>query len=116
MLSHERHMEHHQDLEKQFTILSGLMDWALDPLVRLVPAANYDYWCVSHGYSSILNEFQWFSMAFNGFTWISVKDSRALGSYEPRFGVLWFFLPNFLDVWLLSEGLLLEVEKEKEKV
>ena len=23
MLSHERHMEHHQDLEKQFTILSA---------------------------------------------------------------------------------------------
>ncbi|CAK9002127.1 unnamed protein product [Durusdinium trenchii] len=66
VLTHERHMEHHQDLEKQFTILSGLGDAVLDPLVKLVPAAHYDYWCV--------------------------------------FGVLWFFLPNFLDSWLRPDG------------
>jgi len=58
-------MEHHQDLEKQFTILSGHTDLILDPLVKLLPAAHYDYWCV--------------------------------------IGVLWFFLPVFVDLWLLSD-------------
>ena len=69
-------MEHHQDLEKQFTILplgerlldpclpaweqpsvtpvfthlrSGHTDLILDPLVKLLPAAHYDYWCVLLG-------------------------------------------------------------------
>jgi len=65
VLSHERHMEHHQDLEKQFTILSGHTDLILDPLVKLLPAAHYDYRCV--------------------------------------IGVLWFFLPVFVDLWLLSD-------------
>mmetsp|Transcript_29295 Transcript_29295/g.65979 ORF Transcript_29295/g.65979 Transcript_29295/m.65979 type:complete len:447 (-) Transcript_29295:319-1659(-) len=47
VLSHQRHMEHHQDLEKQFTILSGHTDLLLDPLVKhIMPAAYYDYWCV----------------------------------------------------------------------
>eukprot|EP00438_Fugacium_kawagutii_P033575 Skav207001 [mRNA] locus=scaffold1299:78899:80498:- [translate_table: standard] len=44
VLSHERHMEHHQDTGKQFTILSGQMDWILDAFVKLMPAQYYDYW------------------------------------------------------------------------
>ncbi|CAJ1436591.1 unnamed protein product [Effrenium voratum] len=64
VLTHSRHMQHHQDLEKQFSILSGCADCVLDRLVRIVPAARYDLWCV--------------------------------------FGVLWFFLPSFLDLYLRS--------------
>jgi len=46
ILSHERHMQHHQDFQKQFTILSGHADMILDPLAKLVPSWHYDYWCV----------------------------------------------------------------------
>lgn len=46
LLSHELHMSHHQDLESQFTILSGHTDLVLDNLSSLVPAARYDLWCL----------------------------------------------------------------------
>jgi len=44
LLSHERHMYHHQDLESQFSILSGHADIVLDRLSSVVPAARYDLW------------------------------------------------------------------------
>ncbi|CAE8639830.1 unnamed protein product [Polarella glacialis] len=60
ILTHERHMNHHQDLEKQFTILSGMGDVFLDWASSVLPASNYDLWCV--------------------------------------LGVLWFFMPSYLDL------------------
>jgi len=44
LLSHERHMQHHADLERQFTILTGVSDVLLDALSDLLPAARYDVW------------------------------------------------------------------------
>mmetsp|Transcript_133369 Transcript_133369/g.297567 ORF Transcript_133369/g.297567 Transcript_133369/m.297567 type:complete len:445 (+) Transcript_133369:32-1366(+) len=44
LLSHERHMSHHQDLDSQFTILSGHTDVILDSFSSVVPAARYDLW------------------------------------------------------------------------
>jgi len=44
LLPSERHMLHHQDLESQFTILSGHTDLVLDSLSGMVPAARYDLW------------------------------------------------------------------------
>jgi len=44
LLSHERHMSHHEDLEKQFTILSGHADVLLDSALALVPPLRYDVW------------------------------------------------------------------------
>jgi len=44
ILTHERHMLHHQDLEHQFTILSGQMDVLLDSASHVVPATRYDLW------------------------------------------------------------------------
>mmetsp|Transcript_61631 Transcript_61631/g.133434 ORF Transcript_61631/g.133434 Transcript_61631/m.133434 type:complete len:455 (-) Transcript_61631:191-1555(-) len=46
LLSHSRHMSHHEDLEKQFTILTGHSDVILDSLARIVPPARYDLWLV----------------------------------------------------------------------
>mmetsp|Transcript_101282 Transcript_101282/g.285552 ORF Transcript_101282/g.285552 Transcript_101282/m.285552 type:complete len:444 (+) Transcript_101282:67-1398(+) len=46
LLSHEMHMAHHEDLESQFTILSGHTDVLLDTAVRWVPAHRYDLWAV----------------------------------------------------------------------
>lgn len=43
-LTHERHMSHHEDLESQFTILSGHTDLILDTAVRVVPPWRYDLW------------------------------------------------------------------------
>jgi len=44
LLTHEKHMMHHQDLESQFTILSGHTDFIVDNLARLVPPARYELW------------------------------------------------------------------------
>jgi len=44
LLTHERHMHHHEDLEKQFTILSGHTDFLLDSASALVPPCRYDIW------------------------------------------------------------------------
>uniref|UniRef100_A0A7S1M5F5 Lipid desaturase domain-containing protein n=1 Tax=Alexandrium catenella TaxID=2925 RepID=A0A7S1M5F5_ALECA len=44
LLTHERHMNHHEDLEKQFTILSGYGDLLLDSAAALVPPIRYDLW------------------------------------------------------------------------
>lgn len=44
LLVPERHMSHHEDLEHQFTILSGHTDVILDNLSLLVPPARYDLW------------------------------------------------------------------------
>jgi len=44
LLSHEQHMYHHEDLEHQFTILSGHTDVILDNLSSIVPPARYDIW------------------------------------------------------------------------
>lgn len=46
LLSQERHMSHHDDLESQFTILAGHGDLILDPLSRLVPPTRYDLWLI----------------------------------------------------------------------
>lgn len=44
LLSQEKHMSHHEDLESQFTILSGHTDVVLDNLSSLVPPWRYDLW------------------------------------------------------------------------
>eukprot|EP00931_Biecheleriopsis_adriatica_P085531 TRINITY_DN6008_c0_g1_i2.p1 TRINITY_DN6008_c0_g1~~TRINITY_DN6008_c0_g1_i2.p1 ORF type:complete len:450 (+),score=24.42 TRINITY_DN6008_c0_g1_i2:44-1393(+) len=44
LLSHERHMSHHEDLEKQFTILSGHTDIIVDGMSWVMPAERYDLW------------------------------------------------------------------------
>ncbi|CAK0797201.1 unnamed protein product [Prorocentrum cordatum] len=44
LLSHERHMSHHEDLEHQFTILSGHTDVIVDGACSLVPPVRYDLW------------------------------------------------------------------------
>jgi len=44
VLTHERHMSHHEDLESQFTILSGKADIVLDNLSRWIPPWRYDLW------------------------------------------------------------------------
>lgn len=44
LLSHERHMNHHEDLERQFTILSGHTDLIVDNLSSFMPPARYDLW------------------------------------------------------------------------
>jgi len=44
LLTHERHMRHHEDLEKQFTILSGHADVLLDSALAMVPPIRYDIW------------------------------------------------------------------------
>lgn len=44
LLSHERHMSHHEDLERQFTILSGHTDVILDAASKVVPPWRYDLW------------------------------------------------------------------------
>ncbi|CAK0830399.1 unnamed protein product [Prorocentrum cordatum] len=44
LLGHERHMSHHEDLEHQFTILSGHADAIMDRACRLVPPVRYDVW------------------------------------------------------------------------
>lgn len=44
LLTHQRHMDHHQDLERQFTILSGHTDAILDTASRIVPPWRYDIW------------------------------------------------------------------------
>eukprot|EP00931_Biecheleriopsis_adriatica_P085530 TRINITY_DN6008_c0_g1_i1.p1 TRINITY_DN6008_c0_g1~~TRINITY_DN6008_c0_g1_i1.p1 ORF type:complete len:451 (+),score=24.41 TRINITY_DN6008_c0_g1_i1:121-1473(+) len=44
LLTHERHMRHHQDLEKQFTILSGHTDFIVDGMSWVMPAERYDLW------------------------------------------------------------------------
>jgi hypothetical protein len=44
LLSHERHMSHHEDLEHQFTILSGHTDVIMDSACGLVPPVRYDIW------------------------------------------------------------------------
>jgi len=44
LLTHERHMSHHQDLERQFTILMGHTDVLLDAVARRVPPIRYDIW------------------------------------------------------------------------
>jgi hypothetical protein len=44
LLTKERHMGHHEDLESQFTILSGHTDFLLDAAVKLVPPIRYDVW------------------------------------------------------------------------
>mmetsp|Transcript_55802 Transcript_55802/g.154482 ORF Transcript_55802/g.154482 Transcript_55802/m.154482 type:complete len:447 (-) Transcript_55802:107-1447(-) len=46
VLTHTRHMAHHEDLERQFTILSGHTDVVLDAASRLVPPWRYDLWMV----------------------------------------------------------------------
>lgn len=46
LLTHERHMSHHQDLESQFTILSGHSDILLDGASRVIPPWRYDLWIV----------------------------------------------------------------------
>eukprot|EP00931_Biecheleriopsis_adriatica_P085532 TRINITY_DN6008_c0_g2_i1.p1 TRINITY_DN6008_c0_g2~~TRINITY_DN6008_c0_g2_i1.p1 ORF type:complete len:453 (+),score=19.13 TRINITY_DN6008_c0_g2_i1:64-1422(+) len=44
LLSHERHMSHHEDLEKQFTILSGHTDFIVDCMSWVMPAERIDLW------------------------------------------------------------------------
>jgi hypothetical protein len=44
LLSHERHMHHHEDLEHQYTLLSGVSDVIVDNVSRLVPPSRYDVW------------------------------------------------------------------------
>lgn len=44
LLSHERHMSHHEDLERQFTILSGHTDLIVDNLSSVMPPERYDLW------------------------------------------------------------------------
>merc|ERR1712146_352878 len=44
LLSHERHMSHHEDLDHQFTILSGHTDVIVDYLSSIVPPTRYDLW------------------------------------------------------------------------
>lgn len=46
LLDHDRHMRHHQDLQHQFTILSGHTDFLVDAAASLVPPARYDLWFV----------------------------------------------------------------------
>lgn len=46
LLSHEKHMRHHQDLETQFTILSGHSDVILDGVSRFISPHRYDLWCL----------------------------------------------------------------------
>jgi hypothetical protein len=41
LLTHEKHMQHHEDLERQFTILSGHTDLLLDGLSQVVPPQRY---------------------------------------------------------------------------
>merc|ERR1712046_217920 len=44
LLSHARHMSHHEDLDHQFTILSGHTDIIVDNLSCIVPPTRYDLW------------------------------------------------------------------------
>lgn len=44
VLTHAKHMQHHEDLEKQFTILSGHTDIILDTFSQVIPPQRYDLW------------------------------------------------------------------------
>lgn len=44
LLSVDKHMSHHEDLEHQFTILSGHTDIVLDTLSSIIPPQRYDLW------------------------------------------------------------------------
>lgn len=44
LLSHKRHMSHHEDLDQQFTILSGHSDFLVDSLSNIVSPTRYDWW------------------------------------------------------------------------
>uniref|UniRef100_A0A7S0FH52 Lipid desaturase domain-containing protein n=1 Tax=Pyrodinium bahamense TaxID=73915 RepID=A0A7S0FH52_9DINO len=44
LLDQAAHMRHHQDLESQFTILSGHADLVIDTLSQIVPPQRYDLW------------------------------------------------------------------------
>lgn len=44
LLTHDKHMQHHEDLERQFTILSGHTDLLLDTASQVVPPQRYDLW------------------------------------------------------------------------
>lgn len=44
LLDQESHMRHHEDLEGQFTILSGYTDLIIDNLTKIVPPHRYDLW------------------------------------------------------------------------
>jgi len=44
LLDQDRHKKHHEDLESQFTILSGKADIFIDTLSQIVPPQRYDLW------------------------------------------------------------------------
>lgn len=44
LLNQDSHMRHHQDLESQFTILSGHADVFIDTLSQWLPPQRYDLW------------------------------------------------------------------------
>merc|ERR1712039_303822 len=44
LLDQEKHMRHHQDLESQFTILSGHADVVIDTVSQILPPHRYDLW------------------------------------------------------------------------
>merc|ERR1712217_353673 len=44
LLDQDKHMRHHQDLESQFTILSGHADVVIDTVSQILPPHRYDLW------------------------------------------------------------------------